>query len=180
MPNDHGENTQPPIQPLTFAEIENHLWTLSQTDTKFLGHPDILQGRSWKEWESGKCMLVNDDQPHEPATFWLVGQISHIRFWLYADGGWSRQLEKPFTSHHATAFLVKPNAGRLSDLFENALACTRVEGFNQEPGVTIKDHLKRQPERINEDCFQLKHRVFEVDHNFYGHLAFLTNFPTEI
>ncbi|KAK7473241.1 hypothetical protein VKT23_001339 [Stygiomarasmius scandens] len=159
--SNHGENMKVQSQ-LTFATTENYLCKRAKTDTQFLGHANVLQGRSWKEWEKGKCMLVNDDQPREPATFWLVGKISDEDFWLYADGGWNKKLNKAFTSHYATAFLVKPNAGRLSDLFEDVLAgISRIEDFSQRSGVTIKDHLRRRPPKINEDCFLLKHRVFE-------------------
>jgi len=108
-------------------------------------------------------MLVKDDEPNDPAIFWLVGQISREGFWLSADGGWNRKLGKPFTSHLATAFLVRPPDESLGQLFDSALSSApRVEALGKEPEVSIGNHLVRSPHQIDSTCFKLKHRILVV------------------
>ncbi|THU75222.1 hypothetical protein K435DRAFT_814545, partial [Dendrothele bispora CBS 962.96] len=142
------------------------LWENARTDPKYLGHPSALRGKRWNEIERGKDILVSDNDPESPAVFWLVGQINDAGFWLYADGGWNKNLNqgKPFYTHHATALLTRPDgaSGRLRQLFDRAMSgALAVEDIRKSANVTTEHSILRSPPDLNgELCLKLKHRIF--------------------
>jgi len=159
-----AQTPQPPQPPPTLNDIISEFRRAAITDTQFLGHPDALRRKTWIGSERGKRILVDRRQPDEPAIFWLIGEISDEDFWLYPDGGLNANLAPTtLTSHHATAFLTRPQNERLGRLFDAALTtAAQSESLKRNPEVLTKDHLVRTLPRNDKRYLRIKHRILTV------------------
>ncbi|KAK7473240.1 hypothetical protein VKT23_001338 [Stygiomarasmius scandens] len=162
--NTRSQTPQPPQPPPTLNDIISEFRRAAITDTQFLGHPDALRRKTWIGSERGKRILVDRRQPDEPAIFWLIGEISDEGFWLYPDGGLNARLAPTtLTSHHATAFLTRPQNERLGRLFDAALTtAAQSESLKRNPEVLTRDHLVRTLPRNDKRYLRIKHRILTI------------------